>query len=51
MYKEYRDTTLCGAVSQLYMEMSGRHSANHDSIQIIRTSVVENQDCRRAATR
>merc|ERR1711964_249319 len=24
MYKEYRDVTLCGAVSQLYMDMSGR---------------------------
>lgn len=40
MYKEYRDTTLCGAVSQMYMEMAGRHSAAKESIQIIRTSVV-----------
>ena len=40
MYKEYRDNTLCGAVSQMYMEMSGRHSADPRSIQIIRTSVV-----------
>jgi len=48
MYKEYRDTTLNGAVSQLYMEMSGRHSARHESIQIIRTSVVPQADVRRA---
>merc|ERR1712085_93142 len=27
MYKEYRDNTLCGAVSQMYNEMAGRHSA------------------------
>ena len=47
MYKEYRDTTLCGAVSQMYMEMAGRHSANPESIQIIRTSVVENSDIKR----
>ena len=51
MYKEYRDSTLCGAVSQMYMEMAGRHSAAQDSIQIIRTSVVGNQDVRRAQVR
>ena len=48
MYKEYRDTTLCGAVSQMYMEMSGRHSARGDTIQIIRTSVVPDNKLRRA---
>ena len=48
MYKEYRDTTLCGAVSQMYMEMSGRHSAVANSIQIIRTSVVADANVRRA---
>ena len=47
MYKEYRDTTLCGAVSQLYMEMAGRHSAAKESIQIIRTSVVAENDVKR----
>merc|ERR1711971_97550 len=41
MYKEYRDVSLCGAVSQMYMEMAGRHSAAANSIQIIRTSVLE----------
>ena len=50
MYKEYRDTTLCGAVSQMYMEMAGRHSAAKESIQIIRTSVVPDSECRRAQT-
>jgi len=47
MYKEYRDVSLCGAVSQMYMEMSGRHSAAQNSIQIIRTSVIANADVRR----
>lgn len=47
MYKEFRDTTLCGAVSQMYVEMSGRHSARPESIQIIRTSVVETKNLRR----
>lgn len=40
MYKEYRDISLNGAISQLYMEMSGRHRAQHDAIHIIKTSIV-----------
>eukprot|EP00347_Sterkiella_histriomuscorum_P002820 403366680 len=51
MYKEYRDTTLAGAVSQMYMELSGRHRAPHESVQIIKTSVVESKDVRRDHTR
>ena len=47
MYKEYRDTAITGAVSQMYLEMAGRHSARAESIQIIRTSVVGNNECRR----
>ena len=48
MYKEFRDSSLCGAVSQMYMEMSGRHSAHHDTIQVIRTSVIQDSELRRA---
>ena len=51
MYKEFRDTTLAGAVSQMYMEMSGRHRAPHESIQIIKTSVVAAKDAVREHTR
>ena len=40
MYKEFRDISLNRAVSQLYMEMSGNHRANHDTIHVIRTSVL-----------
>ena len=50
MYKEYRDNTLCGAVSQMYMEMSGRHSAAHNSIQIIRTAVLDDSSVKRPQT-
>ena len=32
MYKEFRDVSLNGAVSQLYMEMSGKHEAPLESI-------------------
>lgn len=48
MYKEYRDSSLCGAVSQMYMEMAGRHSARGESIQIIRTSTVTASESKRA---
>ena len=44
MYKEYRDISLNGAVSQLHMEMSGNHRASADTISIIRTAVLESKD-------
>lgn len=40
MYKEFRSNTLCGAVSQLYMELSGKHSGRGETVQIIRTKVI-----------
>jgi large subunit ribosomal protein L18Ae len=40
MYREYRDVTLNGAVYQMYQEMSGRHSARHECIHIIKTVVL-----------
>ena len=40
MYKEFRDTTLCGAVDQMYMELSGRHRARFGSIHVVDTVVV-----------
>ena len=47
MYKEYRDTTLNGAVSQMIAEMAGRHRAEASSIQIIKTGVIADADVRR----
>ena len=47
MYKEYRDVSLAGAVSQMYMELAGRHSARAESIQIIKTAVVHEKEVRR----
>lgn len=40
MYKEFRDTTLCGAVDQMYQDLAGRHRARFSSIQIVDTRVV-----------
>jgi large subunit ribosomal protein L18Ae len=40
MYKEYRDVSLNGAVSQLHAEMAGNHRASPDTISIIRTAIL-----------
>jgi large subunit ribosomal protein L18Ae len=32
MYKEYRANTLSGAVSQLYIDLSGKHSARAETV-------------------
>ena len=50
MYREYRDVTLNGAVSQMYQEMSGRHSARHECIHIIKTVVLQNSELKRNKT-
>jgi len=47
MYKEYRDTTINGAVSQMLAEMSGRHRAQAASIQIMKTAVLKDDQIRR----
>ena len=47
MYREFRDVTLTGAVSQLYDEMAGRHRTRPRSIQIIRTDVIKTANLRR----
>eukprot|EP00457_Paulinella_chromatophora_P014741 gb/GEZN01015219.1/.p2 GENE.gb/GEZN01015219.1/~~gb/GEZN01015219.1/.p2 ORF type:complete len:210 (+),score=31.22 gb/GEZN01015219.1/:60-689(+) len=43
MYKEFRSTTLVGAVEQMYQEMAARHRARKHYIQIIRTAVVKGE--------
>ena len=47
-YKEYRDTTLNGAVEQMYQEMGSRHRARHSAISIIKTATVKASECKRA---
>ena len=47
MYREFRDVSLTGAVSQLYDEMAGRHRTRPRSIQIIRTATVASKDLKR----
>lgn len=47
MCKEYRDTTLVGAVEQMYQEMAGLHRARKSSIQIISHAIRSASDCKR----
>jgi len=47
MYKEYRDVTINGAISQMYSEMAGRHRAQPGSIQVINTAIIPASQCRR----
>lgn len=48
-YKEYRDTTLNGAVEQLYQEMGSRHRVRAQGVQIIKTATVAASECKRPA--
>ncbi|CAH8253923.1 unnamed protein product [Arabidopsis lyrata] len=51
MYKEYRDTTLNGAVEQMYTEMASRHRVRFPCIQIIKTATVPANLCKRESTK
>merc|ERR1712146_694260 len=44
MYKEYRDTTLTGAVQKMYAELASRHRCRKASVQIIKTCIVAPED-------
>ena len=41
MYKEFRAVSVCDAVSKMYQEMSGRHSARPETIFIVKTCEIE----------
>ncbi|KAL1460874.1 hypothetical protein WDU94_012813 [Cyamophila willieti] len=47
MYREYRDLSVSGAVTQCYRDMGARHRARAHSIQIIKLEVVKASACRR----
>ncbi|MCL4130790.1 UNVERIFIED_CONTAM: hypothetical protein GTU68_006781 [Idotea baltica] len=48
MYREYRDLTISGAVTQCYRDMAARHRARAHSIQIMRVETVKSNKCRRS---
>ncbi|KAK2192615.1 hypothetical protein NP493_26g07045 [Ridgeia piscesae] len=47
MYREYRDLTTAGAVTQCYRDMGARHRARASSIQIMRVERIQSSKCRR----
>lgn len=47
MYREYRDLSVSGAVTQCYRDMGARHRARAHSIQIIKVEQVKAANCRR----
>merc|ERR1712211_189154 len=47
MYREYRDLTVNGAITQCYRDMGAMHRARAHSIQIIRVEPVAANSCRR----
>jgi len=47
MYREYRDLTIGGAVTQCYRDMASRHRARAHSIQIIKVEPVAADKTRR----
>merc|ERR1712086_1048989 len=47
MYKEYRALRLTDAIGMMYAEMTGRHRAKAQSIQLIKTEEIPNDKCRR----
>lgn len=47
MYREYRDVTKAGAVTQAYRDMGARHRAQADRIQIIKIQQIEASQCKR----
>ncbi|KAL8228798.1 hypothetical protein R6Q57_013698 [Mikania cordata] len=51
MYKEYRDTTLNGAIEQMYTEMASRHRVRHHCIQVIKTATIPAKLCKRESTK
>merc|ERR1711862_481177 len=50
MYREYRDLSVSGAVTQCYRDMGARHRARAHSIQVMRVETVSNSACRRPIT-
>ncbi len=51
MYKEYRDTSLNGAVEQMYDEMTSPHCVRFTCIQIIKTTTIPVSLCKRENTK
>lgn len=49
MYREYRDLTNEGAVTQCYRDMGAKHRARPHAIQIMKIEAITAAKCRRPA--
>ncbi|OAF65331.1 60S ribosomal protein L18a [Intoshia linei] len=47
MYREYRDTSICSAVTKCYHDMAGQHRVRAHNIDIIRVKVVKAKNVKR----
>uniref|UniRef100_A0A6G1S373 60S ribosomal protein L18a n=2 Tax=Aceria tosichella TaxID=561515 RepID=A0A6G1S373_9ACAR len=48
MYREYRDVSVAGAVTQAYRDMGARHRAQADRIHILKVQTIKAADTKRA---
>jgi len=49
MYREYRDVSVCGAVSKMYQDVASRHRSRFSNVQIVRTATVPTAMMRQGA--
>jgi large subunit ribosomal protein L18Ae len=47
MYREYRDTSINGAVSKMYQDVASRHRSRFSNVQIVRTATVPTDKMRK----
>ncbi|QDZ21746.1 ribosomal protein L18 [Chloropicon primus] len=47
MFKEFRDVTMNGAIDQMYQDLAARHRIRASCIQIIKTAVLKDEECKR----
>uniref|UniRef100_A0A6G3MJC5 60S ribosomal protein L18a n=1 Tax=Henneguya salminicola TaxID=69463 RepID=A0A6G3MJC5_HENSL len=47
MYREYRDTSINGAVNRCYSDVAGKHRARSSNVQIIQASIVPASQCKK----
>lgn len=50
-YREYRDVSVAGAVTQAYRDVSARHHALSGQIQVIKVKQIKPSQCRRPAVK
>eukprot|EP00960_Hanusia_phi_P076870 768624-Hanusia_phi.AAC.9 len=48
MYREYRDVSICGAVSKMYQDVAARHRSRFTNVQIVRTAQVPDDMLRKS---